>query len=459
MGWSLIALTVMSCLPAFWCVHATHDTFLAVLEGKRTNTSAMQAVCDSAWPHVRCDFVWSGGCRGNATEGVSVSELLRNASLHVGLNMTFVHNMDFSVLHSGGLSDNGSHFRLYPFHPSGNLLAQGSINPYVTQRAAPRPLSLMSQWVSPDLSPSDFRFVTTGKGVTVYVVDQDILGTHDEFGSPSGAYRVAPQESRFYSPAAAKNKGLACASWHGTHVAGLVAGLTYGAAKDAYIVPVVVLPGCDQNGATSDLIAGLDWVADRHARHQGPAVMTISILVSDSSVYNVVKDRFDDLMNMGMTIVVSAGNYAEDACLYVPSSLKAVITVAASSSSPNGNIPWASTNYGPCVNIWATGKSVESASGENTSATHVLSGTSQAAPLVAGIVAQLLQRKPNMTTQEVIVHLMQNATRSAMRELPPWTSPYFAQVDLSDYVPQRSPLLFGYGGKDYNNPNFGGYGS
>lgn len=452
-------MNVMASLLYLPCVHATHDTFLAVLEGEHTNTSAMQAVCDSAWPRVRCDYVWSGGCRGNVSEGVNVPELLHNASLQVGLNMTFVYNMDFSVLHSGGLSDSVSQLRVYPFHPSGNLLAQGSFNPYVTQRAAPRPLSLMSQWVTPDQSPSDFRFVTTGKGVTVYVVDQDILGNHEEFGSPSGEYRVVQQDLRFYSPAAAKNKGLACASWHGTHVAGLVAGLTYGAAKDATIVPVVVLPGCDQNGATSDLLAGLDWVADRHAQHQGPAVMTISILVSDSSVYDVVKDRFDELMKLGITIVVSAGNYAEDACLYVPAKLKGVITVAASSTSLSGNTPWESTNYGPCVNIWATGKSVESASGENTSATHVLSGTSQAAPLVAGVVAQLLQRRPNMTTQEVIVHLMQNATRMAMSELPPWTSPFFAQVDLSDYVPQRSPLHFGYGGKDYSNPNFGGYGS
>jgi subtilisin family serine protease len=60
---------------------------------------------------------------------------------------------------------------------------------------------------------------------------------------------------------------------HGTHVAGIVGGTTWGVAKGVNLVPVRVF-GCTGSGPWSDVIAGIDWVASSTVR---PAVANMSI--------------------------------------------------------------------------------------------------------------------------------------------------------------------------------------
>ena len=278
---------------------------------------------------------------------------------------------------------------------------------------------------------STFRYRRTGKGVTVYIVDQAVSRTHEEFKRAGGS--VAVSGERWYSAAAEANTVEACGSWHGTHVAGLAAGNVYGVAKDARVVSVAVQPGCQQDGRTSDLIAGLDWVLERHRRVGGPAIVSMSLIVVSSGAGSVLELMVQELIDAGVIVVVAAGNFADDACNYMPANLDDVITVAAAQLDVVRGVPyasaWASSNTGACVTVWAPGAYVESASSSSDTETAVYSGTSQATPLVSGVIAQFLEGRRDATVAEVRAFL-KGVSVEALTRVPAGTAAEFAQVAL-----------------------------
>ena len=109
-----------------------------------------------------------------------------------------------------------------------------------------------------------YGYQQTGAGVTAFVIDTGIRATHTQFGgrvsSGSGLRRHRRRRrSRDCEPAYIGDGG------HGTHVAGIIGGRTYGVAKASAWCPVRVLD-CDGGGWHSDVIAGLDWVGPAQAR-------------------------------------------------------------------------------------------------------------------------------------------------------------------------------------------------
>lgn len=279
----------------------------------------------------------------------------------------------------------------------------------------------------------EFRYSTTGKGVTVYVVDQAVLATHDDFVRQDGTRAVSAD--RYYSPVAAVNKASACGAWHGTHVAGLAVGNVYGVAKDAKVVSVAVQPGCQQDGRVSDLVSGLDWVLTHHEKNgKGPAIVSMSLIVVSSGAGSVLESMVRDLIDAGIVVVVAAGNFADDACNYMPANLDDVITVAAAQLDTVRGVSyasaWASTNVGECVTVWAPGAYVKSASSDSDVATAVYSGTSQATPMVSGLVAHFLERYPKATPLMVREHLLNTSVKGALSRVPLNTKDQFAQVAI-----------------------------
>ena len=90
---------------------------------------------------------------------------------------------------------------------------------------------------------------------------------------------------------------------HGTHVAGTVAGTTYGVAKQAAVVPVRVLD-CAGSGTWSGVIAGLDWAANDHQAGE-LAVANMSLGGPASQIVDAAVKR---LIADGVTVAVAAGN-------------------------------------------------------------------------------------------------------------------------------------------------------
>jgi len=209
----------------------------------------------------------------------------------------------------------------------------------------------------------------TGEGVHAYVIDTGIRATHTEFGG-----RV-----RQGFTSISDGRGTSDCNGHGTHVAGTIGGKTYGVAKGVALVPVRVLD-CNGSGTMSGVIAGLTWVTANAAL---PAVANMSL---GGSASQSLDDAVNASITAGIVYVVAAGNENQDACNVSPARVKAAITVGATDRYDNRA---SFSNFGSCVDIFAPGDGIKSTYHTGDSATATMSGTSMAAPHVAGVVALL----------------------------------------------------------------------
>ncbi len=218
-----------------------------------------------------------------------------------------------------------------------------------------------------------YHFNQTGKGVTVYILDTGIHYTHEEFGGRA----VFGWDVRRTGDGSDEGG-------HGTHVAGTVGGSTYGVAKDVTLVSVRVLAP----GPASSIIAGVDWVT---ANHEKPAVANMSLGggasdAMDSAVRNSIA--------AGVTYVVAGVNQGDDACKYSPARVREALTVGATNSSDEKA---SFSNHGECIDLFAPGVDITSASHTSDTAITVKNGTSMSAPHTAGVAALYLEANPDAT--------------------------------------------------------------
>jgi subtilisin family serine protease len=133
---------------------------------------------------------------------------------------------------------------------------------------------------------------------------------------------------------------------------------------------------------------------------------------------------------------VAAGNDNLDACQYSPASAPDAITVAASDRLDGRD---SFSNWGGCVDLFAPGVGIMSASNAGDSLYTTMSGTSMASPHVAGIAAVFLSRYPNATTAEVADAIATQATPNHIAD--PQTSPNrLAYSILYQPVPPIPPV-------------------
>ena len=247
-----------------------------------------------------------------------------------------------------------------------------------------------------------YTYGRTGLGVTAYVVDTGVRADHVELGG-----RVA----RGFDAVDGRSAGDC--NGHGTHVAATVAGATAGVAKAVTVVPVRVL-GCTGEGRLSDVLAGLEFVARDHLPGQA-AVANLSVGGSRNDALDAAVAA---LTSEGVTVVVAAGNSGTSACLESPAGVPTAITVAA--TGPTDRAPeW--SNDGPCVDVFAPGVDIRSAWHTGSTASATRSGTSMAAPHVAGAAALLLEADPSASPAQVGERLKARATVGAVRDAGPTT--------------------------------------
>ncbi|MFC6592692.1 S8 family peptidase [Deinococcus lacus] len=242
-----------------------------------------------------------------------------------------------------------------------------------------------------------YSYSSTGRGVTAYIVDSGINTYHEDFGGRASWGGNATGDGKNYD----------CNS-HGTHVAGTVGGTRMGVAKDVKLVGVKVL-GCDGFGSTSGIVAGLDWV--RGQTTSGRKVINISINGTGSS--QAYADAIGRLATAGVPVVNSAANKNDNACYYGPADVSAAIVVAATDSRDRRA---SFSNYGSCVDLFAPGVDILSASSSNNSGYIYMSGTSMAAPHVAGAVARILESQPTLTVAQVERLLIDTSTKNVVSD-------------------------------------------
>ena len=245
---------------------------------------------------------------------------------------------------------------------------------------------------------STFTATAQGSGVDTYIVDTGIYASHTEFTG-----RLAAGFSSI-----ADSNGTNDCNGHGTHVAGTTAGTTYGIAKSATLIPVRVLD-CSGSGSNSGVIAGLDWIVAHHISGKA-AVVNMSLgggasTALDTAVQNVIND--------GIVMVVAAGNSNVDACNTSPARATNALTVGATGQYSTGETTDSRSsysNYGPCLDIFAPGSRITSSWIGCSAAINTISGTSMAAPHVAGVAAVLFGRYPSSTASQIASMLRTAAT-------------------------------------------------
>jgi subtilisin family serine protease len=219
---------------------------------------------------------------------------------------------------------------------------------------------------------NSYTYNFTGAGVTAYIIDTGIRLSHNEFGGrATSGHDFVDNDS-----------DASDCHGHGTHVAGTVGGSTYGVAKGVSLVAVRVL-NCSGSGTTSGVIAGVNWVTSQHTTGKAVANMSLGGGISsalDTAVSNSIAD--------GVVYTLSAGNSNRDACKFSPARTPNAITVGATTSS---DARASYSNYGKCLDLFAPGSSITSAWYSSNTATNTISGTSMAAPHVAGVAALYLE--------------------------------------------------------------------
>jgi subtilisin family serine protease len=239
-----------------------------------------------------------------------------------------------------------------------------------------------------------YTYTQTGNGVHGYVIDTGIRAGHGEFGG-----RVANGYTAFTD-----GHGTNDCNGHGTHVAGTIGGRTYGVAKRVTLHPVRVLD-CKGSGTISGVIAGVDWVTSQTAR---PAVANMSLGGSASSALDTA---VSNSISKGTTYAVAAGNSNADACSTSPARTTAAITVGATTKTDHRA---SYSNYGTCLDVFAPGDQITSAWYDSDTATNTISGTSMAAPHVAGAAAMYLETHPTVTPQAVRDAIVNTATTGVL---------------------------------------------
>ncbi len=233
--------------------------------------------------------------------------------------------------------------------------------------------------------------------VNAYVIDTGIKSHADLY---LGAHQNFTGDGKNYD-----------CNGHGTHVAGTTA------ARDNSSYLVGVAPGvrltglkaldCTGNGSMSNVIAAVNWVTTNAKK---PAVANLSL---NGGISQALDDAVRTSAASGVLYTVAAGNSGLDACNSSPARAGAgtnngIVTVAASDSG--GREPsW--SNYGSCVDIWAPGMSIVSTSSNGGTAT--MSGTSMAAPHVAGAGALFLSKNTTTSPANAEAKLKANVLSSS----------------------------------------------
>jgi serine protease AprX len=334
----------------------------------------------------------------------------------------------------------------------------------------------------------------TGKGIGIAVIDSGVHAAHPDFLG-SGLFPSTRVEQVLNGISGRALSGDDD-NGHGTFVAGIIAGRGWGIpgvvapgsyvgiAPDANIISIKV---SDSTGMAhiSDVIAAIEWVA-KHRQQYNIRVLNLSLVSSLADSYMV--DMFDAAVELawlqGIVVVVAAGNAGPNAPITAPANDPFVITVGATDDKGTPSIKDDTiatfSSYGRTVDriakpdVVAPGRNLVSTLSSPFAPLALqfparvvgggnyirLSGTSASAPVITGVVAQLLQANPSLKPGQVkwlLTHTAQPITGSGTGAGYPQVGPavnYRGPIGNSNTFLPNAYLLAAYAsmaGKTFNS--------
>ncbi|KAI8247281.1 Alkaline protease 1 [Colletotrichum sp. SAR 10_77] len=240
---------------------------------------------------------------------------------------------------------------------------------------------------------------SAGEGTTAYVFDTGIRLSHEEF---EGRARFGINGVTGSTEQTGTNSDT---SGHGTHVAATIVGKTYGVAKKAAVVDVKVFDG--DTGSTSWILTGMTWAIDeivsKGAQNSSVLNLSLSSVGGTTALDNAVLAAYQQ----GVLAVVAAGNSNQPTTDVSPARLPQSFTVGMTQPD-RGRVNIIEgiygSNYGPELDVFAPGRDIISAAHTSDTGTATKTGTSMAAPLVAGLVCYLRGLESGLGTPDAVTN-------------------------------------------------------
>jgi serine protease len=197
---------------------------------------------------------------------------------------------------------------------------------------------------------------------------------------------------------------------HGTAVASVAAGKTYGVAKGAMLKIVKISNGCTFNTQADNYVAALNYIA---IYAQLGTIVNVSNYLHDSTcntpnIIPQIEDAIIGAYNRGIIFVTSAGNDGCDTANYTPSRIPEAFVVGATSNVKffegkdalfYQSAPLYSSRIGWNISAFAPGQNVPALTKNGTPAD--ISGTSMASPYIAGTFALYCEQFGNCSTRTI----------------------------------------------------------
>lgn len=244
-------------------------------------------------------------------------------------------------------------------------------------------------------------FSDSGRGADIYILDTGLDPNHAEFANTD---RQVVNLWSAYGPKASLGCNPECSiaaqgtslddNAHGTFCAALVGGISTGVAVSANLYGVKTISASGK-GTFSNLMAGMVWVSN----HISLSRRSIVVLSLGGAYFAPLNRLIKSMTALNVVVVAAAGNVHADSCNFSPSSAQEALTVGATTEYDAVALY---SNFGVCVDLWAPGSAITSAKAGTTNEYAIMSGTSMACPVVAGVAAQILTKYPSLKPSELI---------------------------------------------------------
>ncbi|KAF3916404.1 Cerevisin [Orbilia brochopaga] len=272
----------------------------------------------------------------------------------------------------------------------------------------PAPITLGNRKTTDEAFTYRYDARDVAEGVDVYVHDTGIDPRNPEFNTRAENIFTENPFDIF------DNTG------HGTHVAGTIGSEHYGVAKQVNIYAIRTTgnpmvdplgPSVDNMNATTyilDQVNGIRAAMRLHRLHKNSTAFKGSVMnmswglptdffTGDLGALDMLRNAVKAAVDAGIHVTIAGGNDDEDACTHYPAGLvKDIPGLIVVGNTDIMDTRYRSSNWGPCIDIFAPGTDIKSTSLKKNNWVAAETGTSMAAPLVAGVVATLLAKNPEL---------------------------------------------------------------